>query len=493
MTATATAKKGTYLSATSIGLMTAAAVVTSLRGLPLLAKEEMTMFVYLAFTVIFYLIPASLISAELGGAFADRRGGIYTWVGEAFGNRWGFLAIWLQWIQNVVWYPVALTFGAAAIAYTIGRPELATNGVYVGVFCIVAYWLATWVVLQGVEVFARIANWTFIIGTIVPGFVLLALLAYWIYTGHALGWQHIKDPALSEAGHARYWPAIHGFGTIAFLAGIVLLFAGVEVQAVHVMDMRSPSRGYPAAIGLGAIISILIFALGALPIAGILPYEKISLQSGVFDTFAAVITDIWHMQWLVSVLSLLVGVGAISGVLAWLGSPSRGLLETAHEGELPPVLQAKNKKGMPTHILLVQGVIVTLMSCFYFVIKDVSVAFFLISAMTIALYLIAYMLMYAAAIKLRYSAPDLKRPFTVPGGIVGMWIFAGVGLAGVVFSFVVSFFPPDQLPVGSPAMYIGLVTLGIVVFGGVPLIIHHVRRSSWAAPADAPVLAAAAK
>src|SRR5471030_618223 len=122
-----TATSGKFLSAGSVGLMTAAAVVTSLRGLPLLAKEEMTMFVYLAFTVIFYLIPASLVSAELGGAYADRPGGIYTWVGEAFGTRWGFLAIWLQWIQNVVWYPVALTFGAAAIAYTIGRPELATR------------------------------------------------------------------------------------------------------------------------------------------------------------------------------------------------------------------------------------------------------------------------------------------------------------------------------------------------------------------------------
>ena len=32
-----TAKRGKYLSVTSIGLMTAAAVVTSLRGLPLLA------------------------------------------------------------------------------------------------------------------------------------------------------------------------------------------------------------------------------------------------------------------------------------------------------------------------------------------------------------------------------------------------------------------------------------------------------------------------
>jgi amino acid transporter len=481
-------KRGKYLSVTSIGLMTAAAVVTSLRGLPLLAKEEMTMFVYLAFTVVFYLVPASLISAELGGAFADRRGGIYTWVAEAFGTRWGFLAIWLQWIQNVVWYPVALTFGAAALAYTIGRPDLAKNGVYVGIFCIVAYWLSTWVVLQGVDVFARIANWTFVIGTIVPGVVLLALLGYWISSGHPLGWQHLNDAALSQDGHARFWPAIHGFGTISFLAGIVLLFAGVEVQAVHVIDMRSPSRGYPAAIGLGALISVLIFALGALPIAAILPYEKISLQSGVFDAFGAVLADIWHMGWAVSALSLLVGVGAISGVLAWLGSPSRGLLETAHEGELPPILQAKNRKGMPTHILLVQGLIVTVISCFYFVIRDVSVAFFLISAMTISLYLIAYMLMYAAAIRLRYSAPALPRPFTVPGGIVSMWLTAGIGFAGVLFSFVVSFFPPDQLPVGSPWLYTGLVVLGIIVFAGIPLIIHHVRTSDWATVHDAPVV-----
>jgi amino acid transporter len=140
------------LGITSIGLMTAAAVVTSLRGLPLLAKEEMTMFAYLAFTVIFFLIPASLVSAELGGAFANKKGGIYAWVAAAFGSRWGFLAIWLQWIQNVVWYPVALTFGAAALAYTIGRTDLANNGVYVGIFCIVVYWLATFVVLQGVDV-----------------------------------------------------------------------------------------------------------------------------------------------------------------------------------------------------------------------------------------------------------------------------------------------------------------------------------------------------
>jgi hypothetical protein len=42
----------------SIGLMTAAAVVTSLRGLPLLAKEEMTMFAY---RVLRYLLSCSSV------------------------------------------------------------------------------------------------------------------------------------------------------------------------------------------------------------------------------------------------------------------------------------------------------------------------------------------------------------------------------------------------------------------------------------------------
>ncbi|MEO9167536.1 MAG: amino acid permease, partial [Aestuariivirga sp.] len=361
------------LTAVSVGLMTAAAIVTSLRGLPLLAKEEMTMFAYLAFTLVFYLVPASLVSAELGGAFADKKGGIYAWVGAAFGVRWGFLAIWLQWIQNVVWYPVTLTFGAAALAYTLGMPELAKNGAFVGIFCIVVYWVATFVVFQGVEVFAKFANWTFILGTIIPGIFLLVLLAYWVASGHPLAWQHLTETSLSDAGHARYWPVITGFGTVAFLAGIVLLFAGVEVQAVHVSEMKNPSTEFPLAIGIGAVISLVIFALGAIPIAAILPYDKISLQSAVFDTFSAVIADVWHINWLVPLLSGLVGIGAISGVFAWLGSPSKGLLATADDGELPTFLQTTNKHGMPTHILYIQGAVVTLMSLLYFVIADVSV------------------------------------------------------------------------------------------------------------------------
>ena len=117
-------------------------------------------------------------------------------------------------------------------------------------------------------------------------------------------------------------------------------------------------------------------------------------------------------------------------------------------------MKKTNKNGSQINILLIQGCIVTVLSSLYIVMKDVSVAFFLLSALTIGLYLIMYMLMYAAGIRLRYTQPQLPRSYRVPGGNAGMWIIGGGGFLAVLFAFTVTFFPPSQLPVGSPKMCI---------------------------------------
>ncbi|HRR29474.1 MAG TPA: amino acid permease, partial [Victivallales bacterium] len=455
-----------------------AAVLTSLRGIPLIAKEEMTMFVYLAFALIFFLIPASLVSAELGAAFSNRKGGIFIWVGEAFGKKWGFLAIWLQWVQNLVWYPTALAFAASAFAYAIGKSELSENHFYVGIFCIVTYWLATFLAFKGVNVFAKISNYAFIVGTVLPGIFLFILFIYWISSGHQPAWNNISSPALEHLGHPRLWPEIKGFGTISFLAGILLTFAGIEVQSVHVIEMKNPARDFPIAIALGALIALIISILVAIPIAAILPYEEINLTNGVFMTFKVVIDNIWHMPLLSKLLSFLVCFGVMGGIFAWIASPCRGLLVTAEEGELPDSLSKTNKNDMPTRIMTIQGMIVTLISCLYFVMDDVEVGFLLISAMTIALYLIMYMLMYLSLIKLRYSKPELIRPFSVPFGKVGAWTIAGIGFIAMLFSFIVSFFPPEQLPISSPALYTIIVIVSTIIFTSLPLIIHNIRKKN---------------
>ncbi|MEU8764807.1 amino acid permease [Streptomyces sp. NPDC048659] len=463
--------------------MTAASVVTSLRGLPSMAEEELTMFFYIGFATLLFLIPAGLVAAELGGAFANRTGGVYTWVGEAFGQRWGFLAIWLQWIQNVVWYPTGLSFAAAGVAYTFNDSKLASNNVYTGLFCIGIYWVATLIALTGTSLLAKVTRAGFLLGTALPGVILLALFVWWWAAGHPLGWETADNSAVSvvKDGHdsPRWAPYLTGLGSLAFLGAILLNFAGVESQAVHIKEMQDPKRQFPRAIFIAAGISFAVFTLGSLAVAGILPYSEMNQQTGVFVTLQRAFDTLMGVQWPTYILALLIGYGALGGALAWLSGPSKGLLATAHDGMLPPLMQKTNKTGVQRNILLIQGVIVTAISSIYLFTKDVSTVFFMISSMTITLYIIMYMMMYAAVIRLRKTRPDLPRSFVIPGGTPGLWAFAGAGFLAVAFAFVVSFVPPSQLPIGSPASYVLTVAAGTVVFTIAPMIIYAKRKPTW--------------
>ncbi len=469
-----------YITTWQLALMTAAAVI-SLRALPMMAQEELTMFFYILFATFLFLIPAALVSAELGSAFAEKGGGVYTWVKEAFNERLGFIAIFMQWIQNVVWYPTVLSFAAAAVAYLIGRHTLAQDGTFVGIFSIAMYWFATWITLKGTSVISRITSRGFLLGTVLPGVVIIVMAVYWIIDGQPISLEHLpaSETVLvnMEGSHAhpRFFPHITNISNIAFLAGIVLMFAGVEVHAVHASEMKNPRKQFPVAIFLAAIISFILFTLGALAVSVVMPYKDINLQDGLMLTFQHLFNT-YHVGWATNVICALIAFGALAGVMSWISGPSRGLLWTARDGQLPRTLVKTNKNGIQVNILLLQGVIVTILSSLYFIIDDVSVAFFLLSALTIGLYLIMYMLMYAAGIKLRKTQPDLPRLYKVPGGYKGMWMVAGIGLAAVVFSFIVAFFPPSQLPIGSPSMYVGLVLAGNILFLAIPIIISIIQK-----------------
>jgi glutamate:GABA antiporter len=465
-----------------VALMTAAAVV-SLRGLPMMAKEGLTMWFYIGFATLFFLIPGAFVSAELGGMFTTDKGGVYTWVKAAFGSSWGLAAVWLQWIQNVVWYPVVLGFTAAALAYVIGEPGLASNHFFNFGVVIVVYWLATFIALFGEKSYGKSSQILFVVGTVVPGVFLMLLAVIWIALGNPI---ELIQPtvtaasAASASGHQVHpWlPHITGLGSIAFLAGTVLLFAGVEVQGVRASQMDKPAREFPEAMILAAIIVFVLFTFGSLAIAAMFPIKELSLTAGIMQAYKAAL-DKFHISWLVPVSAIFLAAGALGQIVTWIGGPSRALLQTAENGEIPPSFAATNSGGAPKNILVLQAVIVSVLGAFYLVFPNPSAAFYLLSAMTVSLYLLMYLLMYAAAIRLRYSQPDTERHFRVPGGKLGMWLIAGFGFIAVLFALVVSFFPPSQIPVGSPTLYTGLVIAGLVVFGGAPFVIHAGKKPDW--------------
>lgn len=462
----------------SLTLMIAAAV-TSLRGVPIMSQEELTMFVYLIIAAISFLVPAALVSAELGTTYAEIGGGVYTWVKEAFGKKFGFLAVFLQWSQNIVWYPTTLAFGSASIAYIIDRPDLATNGKFIGFFAILIYWVSTFLSFRGTNFISKISSKGFLFGTIVPLITLIGFATYWALTGNPLAFDHLPtdQPTIAfvhnGVGEPRIIPHLTSLGNIVFLSTIILLFAGIEALAVHAAELKNPKKDYPKAMLLASVFCFIILALGGLSVSIILPYNNITLQAGVLESFS-LIFDHYKIGWLTNIIAILVVIGCSSCIISWLSGPSTALLYTARDGQLPKFLTKLNKNGIQTNILFVQGALVTLLCSMYFVLEDVSVAFFLLSSLTGAIYLIMYMLMYLSGIKLRKTQPDIPRPFKVPGGTYGMSVIGGFGFVAVAFAFILCFIPPTQLPINSPIVYTLFIVGGVSVFVLIPFIINKI-------------------
>jgi len=444
------------------------AIVMSLRGIPIMAKEGLPMIFFLLFASLLFLVPVSLVSAELATGWPEE-GGVYRWVKEAFGSNWGFTAIWLQWIQNVIWYPTVLAFAAGALSYLFINPALAANKLFNVIVILVVYWGATFLNFRGMKASGRLTTAGVLGGTIFPGILIIVLGIIWVATG---------KPIAFEATSASWVPDLGNFNSIAFLAGVVLLFAGMEVGAVHVRELKEPKSQFPKAVFLAMFVIIIIFTLGSLAVAAVLPQDQISLTAGIMQAFRDML-HLFGLDWLLPILGFLAAFGAIGGVTAWIAGPSKGLLATAKSGDLPPFLQHVNKNGVQTHILWVQGIIVTAISLLYLLMPNVSSAFFLLTALTAILYLIMYVILYLAAITLRFKRPDVHRSYKVPGGNFGMIVIAGLGMLAALFAIVVGFFPPSQLKIGSPVFYVIFLAIGTVVFVGAPLVIHEFKKPEW--------------
>ena len=119
----AAVKTAAKLGVGTLMIMNIVAVV-SLRGLPAEAVYGMSSAFYYLFAALVFLIPVSLVAAELAALFPYQQGGLFRWIGEAFGSKLGFLGIWLQWVESTIWFPTVLTFGAVSLAF-IGMDHVA--------------------------------------------------------------------------------------------------------------------------------------------------------------------------------------------------------------------------------------------------------------------------------------------------------------------------------------------------------------------------------
>lgn len=447
--------------------MLSLATVISLRNLPLSAEYGFSsLFFYLAATLVF-MIPYALVSAELASGW-PKSGGIYIWVREALGDRWGFFAIWMQWFHNMTWYPAMLAFIAASIAQLI-NPALAENKFYLLLVILGGFWGVTLINFSGIKISAWLSTVCVIIGSILPGLVLISFGSYWIGSGR---------PLAIDVSFSHLIPNLKDLTIVVFLAGIFLALSGLEVNANLAREVKHPQKNYPRAIFIAALFVFGILTLGSLAIAIVIPKENISLVSGLLDAFRAFF-DQYHVGWIVPIIALFTVLGAIGELNAWAIAGVKGLFVTIEHGCLPPVFHKLNQKHIPVNLLLFQGVIVTIAAFVFLYLPSINISYWILTALSAQMYLVMYVFLFIAGVVLRFRKPHVPRPYKVPFGNTGICLAALAGILACLFALAVSFIPPSTFKITSIAQYETVLITGFVISIAIPLLIFAFRKPHW--------------
>jgi amino acid transporter len=306
-------------------------------------------------------------------------------------------------------------------------------------------------------------------GTLIPAGILVALGAAYLMQGN-----HPAAPMTAR----HLLPAWHGFASIVLIVNSFFTYAGVEVNAVHVDELRDPGRQYPKSVFLAVALILAVFILPTLAISWVIPAPQISFTAGLMQALNSLFTH-FGLGFAVPLIAIALAVGALAGMMSWLGGPSKGLLRIGREeGFLPPYFQKVNGHGIEVRILAAQGTVITVIALLYAFIPGVSRAYWVFTAMATQVYLVMYVLMFVAAMRLRRSQPDHARGYRAPA----LGLLCTLGVMSSVFALVIAFVPPSQSGRSNPLGYAVLILAGVFAIAVLPpLLLHRLRKPGWKA------------
>jgi glutamate:GABA antiporter len=376
-------------------------------------------FTWLVFLAIFFFLPYALSVSEMGSAFPEE-GGPYVWSRLAFGRPVAAVNSVIYWISNPIWVGGTLTIVSfAAIEEFFGTIGSAWKYVYAVVFI--------WFVILTAIVSLQYGKWVPTVGAWARG----ALITIFVIT-----------VAIYAAKHG-----VHGFGGHAFLPTYtifiavvpVLLFnyAGLEVPSAAGEEMVNPRRDVPKAVSWSAVTTVLAYGIPILAILIVLPQNQVSGLTGFLLAVKSVFTV--YGGSVSASGATLTGAGLVLGRIVavvfifalasagttWIMGADRNQAVASFDGAGPRVLgKFSSRFGTPIGMNLLSGVVATALMIMAFQITAGNAAkyFVVVLGLTISTTTISYLFILPALVRLRYSRPDVPRPYRVPGGMTMAWI-----------------------------------------------------------------------
>jgi amino acid transporter len=409
-------------------------------------------FTWLIVMVVFFLVPYGLITAELGTAFAEE-GGPYVWVKLAFGRAAAAVVATMYWVDNPIWLAGTLAITAMA-AFSTFFVELSLSWQYV--FGLLFIWAG----IASVIMALKFGKWVATIGAAIR----ILLIAFFTLTVLIYAGEH----------------GLHGFGGGAFkptwlvflAAAPILIFnlEGFELPSAASEEMVNPKRDVPFAVLRSGIGTLLFYGIPVLAILLVLPPSRLSNVGGFLDALQQVFVVYGGhltssgvvLTGAGTVLADIAAIGVILGLLSsavtWLIGSDRAQAVAGYDGAAPRAFGYFSRRlGTPIVVNLVSGVVSTIVLVLTLTLTSGNTAKYFSATLgvVISMVTIVYLLIFPAVIKLRYSHPDVPRPYRIPWGKFGLWTagilttaWCALTTIAIIYPGIGTAHPDDSLPEG---------------------------------------------
>lgn len=378
-------------------------------------------FFWWIFLLILFFLPYGLISSELGTTYVGD-GGLYDWVKQAFGARWGGRLAWVYWINYPIWM--------ASLAVLFAQVAGTLLGIHMNTWVAMVVQLAfVWVVVILGNKPVSESKWIMNLAAFAKIFTIVALAVLGIYVAVTKGVANDFSPKnLLPEMNLSSW---------SNLSVIIFNFLGFEVVATMADDMDKPKKQIPQAIIYGGILIAFFYLISAFGMSVAVPTSKLSASSGLLDSF---ILLIGHMNWFVVIIGIMFLYILASEMISWALGVNYVADYAAKDHVLPEIFGKEDKNEMPVGTGYLNGIVasVLVIASPFIPNQDIFWAFFSLNVVAL---LISYTMMFPAFLKLRKTDPDRERPFKVPGGPVMIQLMTWVPEILLIFTIILTAVP----------------------------------------------------
>ncbi len=390
-----------------------------------------------------FFIPLALAVIELSSRHPEQ-GGIYAWVRRAFGPFHGFVAGWCLWVNNLFYFPSLLLFAAANFALVLGPSGegLAENRLYSVLFVVGFLWFCTAINIIGLSA----GKWVQTIGVIatwIPPALLIVCGAIAFATfGSATSFAPLelvpRDDILT---------------TMSLWSSMCFAFSGFEIASMVGQEVKNPRRTLPLGIILSGVAVTAIYILSSASVLVAVPASELAERSGIADAIDLT-TGRLGLAGMGALTGLLLAIGSIGGTNSWVAGAARVPFAAGVDAVMPTAFGRLHDHYRTPHVaLIVQGIAATVLflASVFVSVGDgetsVQGAYDIMVNLTILVYFVPYLYLFAAWIRLRLSESTATvdaDAMTVPGGVAGVGLTAGVGFAATFIAIALVFVPPPE-------------------------------------------------